>query len=416
MTHEEYMMISTMVDDVQGDTGILPMQDPDPKILAELDRRRHDRILREDRRERRAYLGWGLVSTTPWAVMPYMDAITAPTMADPGNAGTLAALMTIGAMMLTAGSIFLPAPLLIGSLIPTKARRMLGGVPTYVPPAPVLDDGSIGADWSEDREDVLFERTNHLMRTVDDKAAPEEVARAIESFDRRVREIVGAERPYRSLQGSPWAYWPNKTSSPGTHDGDTVITYDDNLPLQGQKSRLESILEDVRSAFHDIRLGTDRQEIDIAVFDLVCVVRRIVELSGYDAGPLREESESRRLIPHARTLPKRIMPAKAAEALTRIRSTLEADPEAVDGLGNPIRPLIEHVERIVANHAAAGNGANEAENARLDERLDEAMEHVIAATRQAMDIARRRRQDEFDTDVLFLRSRHARTDLDEPAG
>lgn len=362
---------------------------------AVLDERRRERVIAEDRYDRRSMLGWGMGMTIPGAAIAmFLTNGTSIWLAIP-----LAMTMAI--------LIFAVPTLLIASMIPNPERRKLKkGVPTYVPPAPRLEDGTMGPEWNAGQVDVIFGRTDHLVAAIDRRAPDEEVDQAVRMFAMRASELVERRSILNPMMGSDHHYWPNKHSTAGTYDGDTIVSYDDNLPIDAQMIKLRSIRKGVAKALLEVKDGVDCEDVVISVLDLVAVVRRIVELSGYSPGPLRAKlavtSSSRK---DTVALPSRI-PASAAAALKSVRQAVELDPDCTDGLGNRIEPLTKHVSRLLKSHEDAYQMASMEGRAMLDAQLDEAMGFVSAAAQQGIDLHHHGRLQRFDTEVSFIRTRH----------
>lgn len=361
---------------------------------AVLDARRRERVLTDDRWTRRNALGIAAVMSIPTAGIPFI----------PTHMSALMAIVVAMIMMMT----LVTVPMgIFWSMIPSKERRRLKkGVPTYIPSAPVLEDGTVGPEWNAGQVDVIFGRTDHLVAAIDRRAPDEEVDQAVRMFAMRASELVEGRSILNPMRGSDHHYWPNKHSTAGTYDGDTIVSYDDNLPIDAQMIKLQSIRKGVAKALLEVKYGVDCEDVVISVLDLVAVVRRIVELSGYGPGPLRTKLQ---MVPSSRNgvaaLPSSTPPSATA-ALRDVRLAIEMDPDCTDGLGNRIEPLAQHVARLLKAHGDASQMASTEERAVLDAQLDEAMGFVSAAARQGMDLHHRGRLQRFGTEMAFIRTRH----------
>jgi hypothetical protein len=357
-----------------------------------LDARRRERVLTDDRWVRRNALGIAAVASIPTAAIPFLPA-------------QMSALMAIVVAMIMMMSLVTVPIGIIWSMIPSKERRRLKkGVPTYIPSAPILEDGTVGPEWNAGQVDVIFGRTDHLVAAIDRRAPDEEIDQAVRMFAMRATELVEGRSILNPVKGSDHHYWPNRHTTPGTHDGDTIVSYDDNLPIDAQMSKLQAIRKEVAKALMDVKHGVDCENVVIAVLDLVAVVRRIVELSGYRPGPLRTKLSVMPSSERAAAIPS-TMPASATAALRDVRVAIEMDPDCTDGLGNRIEPLKQHVARLLKAHGDASQMASAEERSMLDEQLDEAMSFVSAAARQGMDLHHRGRLQRFGTEMSFIRTR-----------
>jgi hypothetical protein len=360
---------------------------------AVLEARRRERVIAEDRWIRRNALGIAALATIPTAGLPFM----------PAQMSDMMAIVIAMIMMMT----IVTVPLgIIWSMIPSPERRRLKkGVPTYVPPAPRLEDGTMGPEWNAGQVDVIFGRTDHLVDAIDRRAPDEEVDQAVRMFAMRASELVEGRSVLNPSHRSDHHYWPNKHTAAGAQDGDTIVSYDDNLPIDAQMLKLRTIRKEVAKALLEVKHGVDSEDVVISVLDLVAVVRRVVELSGYGPGPLRTKLSVMPSCKKPAAIASRT-PASATAALKDVRVAIEMDPDCTDGLGNRIEPLTKHVARLLKAHEEASQMARAEERDALDAQLDEAMGFVSAAAKQAMDLHHRGRLQRFGTEMSFIRTRH----------
>lgn len=298
-----------------------------------------------------------------------------------------------------------PPILLWASLFKGEERKRLErGTPVFVPPPAKLADGTYGPTWSEDQEDPILTRTSELVKALDAKATSAEIEVLVEDVARRARELVGNRSIEKPSPRSNHHYWPNKEITNGSGD-DKIVSYDDNLPIQGQKLKLREILTDLRNALSWVSKGVDSQDIVTEVLDLVAALRRIVELSGHDAGPLRGKPQPMITAPVERTALPRQTPECVTKALADVRRVLDLDPEAVDGLGNRIEPLTAHALRMYEAHKDAYAIAGADQKPMLDGQLERAMGYVSEAARQGLEIQQRKRIDRVGTELRFMATR-----------
>jgi len=285
-------------------------------------------------------------------------------------------------------------------------------LPTFVPPPPMLEDGTRGAPWSADVQDVVFDRIRLVLEAVDGRDASA-VQASIAGFMRRARELCD----YRTLgspsRESPYHYWPNKKTEPGAHDGDTVVTYEDNHPIQHQRSRLMDTVRDLRHALACVPSGVDDTDTSIALRDVIAVLRRVVELEGFDASRMRPKKSPVIETGSAKEAIK--APAyegPGADVIALVAKAVRLDPNLTDGLGNPIAPLLtQHVPRLVEVYRRAIETSEGRDHEAIDLELLEGLELVRRATEEGLAKYSDQRRQELRNEIAFLRMRGAQEPL-----
>ncbi len=209
---------------------------------------------------------------------------------------------------------------------------------------------------------------------------------------------------------SPYRYWPNRRIETGPHDGDTFITYEDNLPIQHQQDRLGHTIRDLRIALGKVVMGIDGTEVSIAMRDIVAVLRRIIELEGFDAQQLRPTKTDALLIKKAIAPvdPLAEYDGPGAEVIALIRKAVEIDPDLTDDLGNPIAPLLtRHVPRLMEVYRQALTTTTSDQHADIDKDLLEGLELVRQATEQGLAQHSDKQRCQLRAEIAFLRTRGA---------
>lgn len=361
--------------------------------------KRRQRVVSEDIHRRVAYLGAGTAIAAPWAAVPFIT----PAMESAVNASPF---ISIIAAMGGAAMIMFPPVLIIGSFFKSRERKELDrGQPIYIPATPTLSDGTLGEPWRPGQQDVIFERTSAVISAIDDGSSPEELRFHVGEFARRAQELVVHLPIHRPVSGGRHHYWPNRHVVSEIDDRQT-ISYDDNLPVEGQRGKVRAIMQELRHDLDQVERGTDPFRIVPSVLDLVAAVRRVLELSGRDASLLREKPQPIALAePKAKGL-LRDTPHVVRAALDLVKRATDLDADAVDGLGNRIEPLNGHVMRILSTYREACEIADEEQRAVLSSQLEEAMEHVAAAAQQGIDLHQKARLERFGTELRFIASRN----------
>jgi hypothetical protein len=365
-------------------------------LLQKMDVRRRRRVKAADRKRRIVEILAMMFMCLPFAWM-YQHG------SDTGPAGVLGNVC----ILWYAASVFAVPTLLVRAMLPQGetwgSRRRL---PTFVPPPPLLDDGDHGPLWSPDRPDPIFEHVRLVMDAVDSRDADALQAR-LARFVGRAVELCGSKEIACPSSRSEYHYWPNKKTESGTSDGDTVVTYEDNHPIQHQRGRLRDVLQDLDAVLARVPEGVDVTDVDTSVRDMVAVLRRVVELEGFDACRLRPAKTP--VLPSA--------PAAAVGQLSDYRGpgrdvidlvgrAVRLDPDLTDALGNPIAPLLtRHVPRLLKAYRQAMATANEAQHAEIERDLLEGLELVRRATEEGLARHGDERRQALRTEIAFLRMR-----------
>lgn len=366
------------------------------ELLQEMDSRRSLRVRSTDRERRIGELVGAAFMCLPFAWMY-------PHATDTGPVGVLGSIC----IFWSGFSLFVVPMLLIRAMLPQgETRRWRRRLPTFVPPPPLLDDGDHGPLWSPDRKDPVFEHVRTVMEAVDGRNA-DALQASLARFVRRAAELCGSSAITSPSSRSEYHYWPNRKTESGTHDGDTIVTYEDNHPIQHQRSRLRDVLRDLDAALARVPSGVDATDVDTSVRDLVAVLRRVVELEGFDAWRLRP-SKTPILPPMAATTvgPLSDYRGPGRDVIDLVRRAVRLDPDLTDGLGNPVAPLLtRHVPRLLEAYRQAMATADEAHHAEIERDLLEGLELVRRATEEGLARHGDERRQALRTELAFLRMR-----------
>lgn len=369
------------------------------ELLREMDVRRRERVRSVDRQRRIVEVLGAAFNCLPFIWMYRHGSETGP-------AGVLGNICILWSALST----FAVPLLLIRAMLPQgetwRSRRSL---PTFVPPPPLLDDGEHGPLWSPDRSDPIFEHIRLVMEAVDGRNGDAIQAR-LARFVRRAVELCGSMEIASPSRRSQYHYWPNRKTEQGAQDGDTIVTYEDNHPIQHQRSRLEDTIRDLRRALGEVPEGIDVTDVDTSVRDVVAVLRRVVELEGFDASRLRPAKT-----PVLQPAPKATVGQLSAyrgpgrDVIDLVRRAVRIDPDLTDALGNPIAPLLtRHVPRLLEVYGQAMETADDSQHAEIEQEILEGLELVRRATEEGLARHGDERRQALRNEIAFLRMRGQR--------
>lgn len=99
--------------------------------------------------------------------------------------------------------------------------------------------------------------------------------------------------------------------------------------------------------------------------------------------------------------------AQAARVLRLCREAVAAEPDLVDSLGTPIRPLVDqHLPELMRRHAAASAIAADCDLAGIDADLMEGIDRVKKAVEEALSCSAVTRRQALRSQLAFLELRH----------
>lgn len=364
------------------------------QVVAVLDKTRRIRVRREDRRRRLLHLLFACLLPLPciWMIWLYG---AKDELHDPISGEFLMVMISMSM------SILAPVELVKAILPAGESRRRRRRLPTFVPQPAMLDKGGHGRPWAPDREDVVFDRIQQVVRALNSRDGPK-VKTSLISLTRRACELCGADDITTPSPESRYHYWLNRKTENGIRDGETIVTCEDNHPIQHQVSRLKETVEDLRTALNAISIGVDRTDTSIAMRDVITVLRRVVELRGYDASPLRAPPP--KVVETAPIITTDDGPG--ADVIAYVRKALQVDPDLKDDLGNPIAPLLTtHVPRLIETYHKAIDSVRESERAGVEQDLHEGLELVRRAAEEGLARHGAQRRQEMRNEISFLRAR-----------
>lgn len=171
------------------------------------------------------------------------------------------------------------------------------------------------------------------------------------------------------------------------------------------------MLADLQKALKTVGDGVDVTDIDTSVRDLIAVLRRIIELEGFDASMMRPAKDQvvKPALPREKdsgvgTIADHRGPG--LDVVEYLRRTLESDPDLVDDQGNRIETLLTvHVPRLLKAYEQAMVTATGNERAEIEAGLIEGLTLIRKETERGLALRGRQTREAFGAKIAFLRTR-----------